>query len=377
MAAVAVRWPYQLALSCALGLTLGAVVACAPPVAQPAAPAPPAAKTQEQDAKGAAPAPAQPPAAQKRYKLKAAWNPASASAPVFIAREKKFYEELGLDIEFVRFNAGPPMFAAIQSGDIQAAVEISTIAYVVGRAQGLKAKIFGLTYDISPTNVLVVRRELNVKSAQDLKSKKIGAVTGSSGFYGLTTYLAKNGMTLNDIQYLNMEAATILPAFTRRDIDGAWIWTPWYNKMLEAGGVAVTDNLKEGALAVDLWIGRPEWLQSESEAAQRILEAQRRALGLLKAERQLVLSVMAQNMGIAEQVAGEVFERTPYPTLEEWAAKDSKYSLIAGVDNGTAGVAKILKDTSDFLTKNKLVQTTPDLKDTIEPGPLKAVMKLQ
>ena len=81
---------------------------------------------------------------------------------------------------------------------------------------------FGIIADISAQNVLVVQPNSGINSAQSLKNKKVAAVQGSASYHGLMSYLSKNGMPLNDIQFLSMDAAAITPAFIKKDVDAAF-----------------------------------------------------------------------------------------------------------------------------------------------------------
>ncbi|MDO5729955.1 MAG: ABC transporter substrate-binding protein [Actinomycetaceae bacterium] len=67
----------------------------------------------------------------------------------------------------------------------------------------------------------------------DLKGKKVGVPEGTSGDTILTLALEKNGMTVDDIDRVPMDPATVVPAFSAGQIDAAGIWYPLVDTIKE------------------------------------------------------------------------------------------------------------------------------------------------
>ena len=73
---------------------------------------------------------------------------------------------------------------------------------------------------------VMVAKDSPIKTVQELKGKKIGAVTGSGTYSTFRVYLDKNGMKESDFQIVNMKVEDLRAAVQQGIIDGAVAWEP-------------------------------------------------------------------------------------------------------------------------------------------------------
>lgn len=293
-----------------------------------------------------------------------AWIPTAAIAPIFVAEEEGIFEDLGLDVNFIRFDSGPAQFAALESGDIDIA-DMGTQGFIAGQAQGVNAKAFGIIYDLSGTNQLVAGPDSGINSAQDLRGKKVGAVNNTTAYVGLVKYLRDNGMTLDDINYVQLETQAMLPAFINGDIDAAYAWAPWYNQMVAEGGTKLSSNRELGISGHELFVGRTEWLEDHPTEAAMILEAVNRARKLME-ERgaDWVAELMASKQSIDPEVTADIYAAGVYPFVNEQVDPNYTYSLLPSPD-GTGGLAGSLQVTADQLVETGILKSRFDLNDSV------------
>src|SRR5690348_15410701 len=88
-------------------------------------------------------------------RIRIGWQPA-LSQGTYVAMLQKIYEQQGLAPEHIKFEAGPPMFAALSSGDLDVAY-MSVYPVIFGLAQGLDIKIFVVPEESATGNGLVAR----------------------------------------------------------------------------------------------------------------------------------------------------------------------------------------------------------------------------
>src|SRR3546814_13735833 len=92
---------------------------------------------------------------------------------LFIARQEKLFEQAGLDVEYFRFNAGPPMFAALRTGGVDIAPMGAPPAVIIlSQEPNLRAFLIGS--DESHAERLVAQPNSGIAKVADLKGKKIG-----------------------------------------------------------------------------------------------------------------------------------------------------------------------------------------------------------
>ncbi len=151
----------------------------------------------------------------------------SSSGPVFVAAERGYWRELGLDVELKYFTAAQQVPVAVTSNDAEFGVTGLTAAFynLAGRgalkivaSQARDEKGFPLTAFMA-TNAAYER---GLRGAKDYAGKRIGITTTGSTFHYMLGLIAKkynfdiNSVTLVPLQTLpNMQAA-----FKGGQIDG-------------------------------------------------------------------------------------------------------------------------------------------------------------
>ena len=130
------------------------------------------------------------------------WFANPTHAPLFVAKENGFFESLGLDVELIgpADPSDPPKLVAAGKADIAITYEPQFIQQV---DRGLPLIRIGTLID-RPLNCLAVLKESSIKSIPDLKNKRVGYSTGGVTAIMLKAMLEKNGLTLNDVERVNV-----------------------------------------------------------------------------------------------------------------------------------------------------------------------------
>jgi NitT/TauT family transport system substrate-binding protein len=180
----------------------------------------------------------------------------SSSAPVFIAQDKGYFKEAGLDVELKFFDAAQPIAVATASGDIDFGITAFTAGLYNLAGKGVLKVIGGMSREKAGFPLIGYFASNNayaagLKTPKDLAGKRI-AVTqvGSSFHYSLGLLADKYGFRLADVKVLPLQSlsnaaaalkgetvdAALLPVSTARklmDDNGAkllgWVGdeTPW------------------------------------------------------------------------------------------------------------------------------------------------------
>jgi NitT/TauT family transport system substrate-binding protein len=83
----------------------------------------------------------------------------------------------------------------------------------------------------------MVAKDSPIKGIEELKGKKIGAVTGSGTFNTFRVFLQKHGLTPDDFQIVNMKVEDLRAAVQQGIVDAAVAWEP-HVSIAETMGVA-------------------------------------------------------------------------------------------------------------------------------------------
>ena len=136
----------------------------------------------------------------------------SSSAPVFIAQDKGYFKDAGLDVELKFFDAAQPIAVATASGDVDFGVTAFTAGLYNLAGKGVLKVIGGMSRE-KPGFPLIGYFASNnayaagLKTPKDLAGKRI-AVTqvGSSFHYSLGLLADKYGFKLSDVKVLPLQS---------------------------------------------------------------------------------------------------------------------------------------------------------------------------
>lgn len=168
----------------------------------------------------------------------------TSHAAAFVAKEKGYFDDAGLNAELVMFQAAGPMAVAIASGDIDFGVTAITGALINLADKGAVKVIGGALVEekgIDGQKILASNAafEAGLKTPADLKGHSFGITgTGSSFHYMISQVAAKEGFTMDDIEMKPLQKVpAIIGALKSGQID-AWSIVPHIAKALDGAGDA-------------------------------------------------------------------------------------------------------------------------------------------
>jgi NitT/TauT family transport system substrate-binding protein len=254
----------------------------------------------------------------------AAVNP--TTLPLWIAKEKGFFDNEGLDLQFVYIRTSPIMLSAIVSGDIQAAYTGGT-AVLNGAARGIDLQIVAntrskLTYDI------VARPE--IKTPADLHGKIFAVqALGGTVWMGAVLGLEYLGLdpTRDNIKLIAFGDQTLLAqALEARRVDATVLDKPASTELKRKGFVLLSELSKADiAFAGTGLTFQRSFIQQRGQAVRRVMCALVRANAFIfyapnKTEviETIVRKLGLQNRALAASTYDEVVQtinQKPYPSI--------------------------------------------------------------
>lgn len=259
---------------------------------------------------------------------------------VMAAKEKGFFEEVGITINLVEFQDGPTIIAAMESGSID-------VGYIGQGAHKLcvegNATIFALSH-ISNGDALIGGP--GITKIEDLAGKKVAYASGSSSEDILVNSLKLVGMSMNDIEAVDMDPAALVTAMLSGGVDACATWSPNSLKILDEleGATKLTDNLtfKDTTVSLASWISMPTYAQENRDILVRFTKAlyqgmdyaadtnQEEVCGYVAAQVAGDVATIEQQLGDADWLTGEeVAAGAADGTVEEYY-KIQKQNFIAG-----------------------------------------------
>src|SRR5665811_311558 len=167
----------------------------------------------------------------------------SSSAPVFIAQDKGYFRDAGLDIELKFFDAAQPIAVATASGDVDFGITAFTAGLYNLAGKGTLKVIGGMSREKAGYPLIGYFASNNayaagLKTTKDLAGKRI-AVTqvGSSFHYSLGLLADKYGFRLADIKVLPLQSLSNAAAALKGEtVDAALLPASTARKLMDEGG---------------------------------------------------------------------------------------------------------------------------------------------
>lgn len=315
-----------------------------------------------------------PHAADAQSKIKISYQPSLYWAlPFFIASEKGWWKEAGLEPEFSTFPAGAPQVAAAQAKawDVGGT---GSVPAVLGAARfGLVT--IGLTNDESKANAMMVRADklaalqANPKS---IKGQKILITTNSTVHYAALNCLKKWGLAINDVEFVNLGQAQIISAITSNNGDIAGVWAPnTYTLEEKASAKYLCSGADAGAIVPGAIVVRPDYLKENAKEVAAFLAVYLRGWSWANANPAEARALMKKfyavgGVEISDRAANAEFDTRPVFNLDQQLK-------IMDRSKGASEVDTWLGNIGAFMTDVGTIPKAPDAKAFIDDSAMKAV----
>lgn len=224
--------------------------------------------------------------------------------PVYVAKEKGFFEEEGLKVEIVDTVAGgATAVQMVSSGDVQGAL-LSTMALINARSSGLP--VVGVAdiqsaFENSPLEEFYVRKDSGIKSIEDLKGKKIAINLVKSSFhYTWLMALENAGMKESDVTFVNLSFDQQQAALERGDVDAIGLMQPYTKKARESEKLTMLFD------AVDIFGERQfceifinsVWAKNNEEQAEKFVSGIVKAIAWIESNQAEAKQIISKYTGI-------------------------------------------------------------------------------
>lgn len=226
-------------------------------------------------------------------KVRFAYVPIMKFAAAYVAEQRGLFDKYGLDVDFERVKSGTEAIAFLTQGS----VDVGGIAIVTslwsGWNRGLDLKIIApgaLEPKTNATTGLYVRKALKddgtVSSVGDLKGRRISSAggPGSGGEYLVSKALERGGLTIRDVELVNIANPDAPQSMAGGAIDGALVGHPYGDTMVANGdAVLLEGDLTPGLMTV-AYVASGKFVSERAEVAERFVLALTEAARMMQGE---------------------------------------------------------------------------------------------
>ncbi|SMX24008.1 taurine ABC transporter substrate-binding protein [Boseongicola aestuarii] len=245
--------------------------------------------------------------------------------PFQYAKVTGAYEEaMGVKINWVSFDTGTAMSAAMASGDVQISVSQGVPPFVVATSAGQDIQIVDVAVSYSENDNCVVRTDLEIdkNSAGELAGKKVAVPLGTAAHYGFLSQMAHFGVDLASLEIVDMAPAEGAAALAQGSIDMACGWGGALRRMKESGNILLTGAEKEalGILVFDATTAPANFIAEEGELLAKFLKVTADANTVWNAggaAAEAMIPVIAKDAGMDEEATAQTLATFAFPSIDE------------------------------------------------------------
>ncbi len=231
------------------------------------------------------------------------------SAPLFVAEQNGYFADERLRVELKPFSSGRTALQEMLAGADVDAVTTGQMPVVVNSFDSHAFSIIaGLQHSSSSLKILA-RSDRGIGTPADLRGKTIGAVKGSTGHYFLGLFLARHGMTIADVTFVDIEGSSLSQALVDGRVDA--ISSIDSDTLVAQQLLPETSVLfaSEGIFRGDRYlVGMNDWQQKNPQAVVRLLRAIDRAEGFIADHPEEAKDIVSRRLAINREFLASVWD---------------------------------------------------------------------
>lgn len=288
--------------------------------------------------------------AQNLKEVRFATNPFVGNAPFYVAFEKGFFAEEGIDFKLQNYEESTSACTALITGNAEIAYTTLDAALITeSQTAENKLKVFQIVDESYGADGILAKNEIT--KLEDLAGKTIGVSIGQTTHYLLLQALNKVGLKDTDVNLLNLNSSDAGVAFMSGSLDAAVTWEPYLsNAVTNGSGKIIFSSVDAPGAIVDIMAVKTS--DEDADWVEKFQKAYDKGLSFVNdpATKDEAYRITAKYLDTdAEEVAAMI------PTVKLYNSSDSKTGLAADAVGYMA-----VKNISDFYFGKSIISRQID-----------------
>lgn len=279
-------------------------------------------------------------------------------------------DALGVKVNWVSFDTGTAMSAAMASGDVQMSVSQGVPPFVVAASAGQDIQVVDVAVSYSENDNCVVHesQEIDASNVADLEGARVGVPIGTAAHYGFLRQMEHFGIDVSTLEVVDMAPADSAAALAQGSLDMACGWGGALRRMLEHGNTLLTGAEKQelGIYVFDVTSVPASFAEEEPEllAAFLSVTADMNAMWNSGEHTDEMLPVIAADSGMDVEATAATMAGFEFPSVEEQLSE----TWLGG---GTQ--AFLLEVANFFVATGNIDSARESYESAVNTGPLQMV----
>ncbi|MBB4799281.1 NitT/TauT family transport system substrate-binding protein [Brevundimonas bullata] len=259
-----------------------------------------------------------------------AWLPQGSMAGVFVAMDKGYFADAGLNVEPVRGFGGIRTANELDQGMFEFAY-LDPLSVALNRSKGGAARMIGGINMKLPAGACFVKERHTITAPADLAGLRFGAGQSSAIQTLMPAWLQDNGVDPARVEQIQLDPAIVVSSLVEGRIDAAECWLgnsmALFDKAAKAKGVSI-GRIAYADFGLDVYgsglATRDALIDSDPELVRAFTQAAYRGYAEAARDPQAALAIIRRHYPLLDEA---VTERQIRETAELMAAEGGSYRL--------------------------------------------------
>jgi ABC-type nitrate/sulfonate/bicarbonate transport system substrate-binding protein len=231
------------------------------------------------------------------------------SLPHWVAVEKGFYKEAGLNVLTIDITNSTLMVQALTTGDADVLPAVALVDVINAKASPNRPLIFSHSRlkTEPPFDALIVMRGSPISNLKELEGKKIAVYPGPTAQAAAKMFLERNNVNVGAIQFVTLPPPEHINSLQRGDVAASYMYEPLLTANLETGKVREISNSIYASLqdpsAIGVSVLSSRFFTDRNEVAKRYLAVWDRSIQFIRDHPAEARDILASRLKITKDVA--------------------------------------------------------------------------
>ncbi len=273
--------------------------------------------------------------------------------PIYVAYERGYLQEeleaVGASFTWDEFQSGPLVNEAVAAGEEDVGF-MADLPAIIAKSTGQEIEIVSNVAYGEQALAVLIPTDSDITSVAQLKGKTIGYATGSYAQHLLALLLENEGLTLDDVNSVNLGAGDQPTALANGEVDAIVIWEQYISQLTSEGAAKVLADgtgVKKGNM-ITYFV--TDFAQEHPEIVEAYIKALNRADEDLASDPKSCAADVAEDFNVTPELMEQIIQKFTFKTAldeediaEITAVKD--FSLNAGIIQNDVNIDDFINTT--------------------------------
>jgi len=231
------------------------------------------------------------------------------ASSVWIAENKGYFKEEGLNVKIKEFGSGRTALATMLN---EGGIDICTVAQTPIMFNSFKRNdyviVAAMVYADNDVKILA-RKDKGINKPLDLNGRKVGLTKGSTGHYFSSLFSVLNDVDYSELEIVDIDATGLTQALVDGHVDAICTWEPYIiNTKIILGEKAIEFSTKNLFREDFYFVTNKIYLKENQDAIRKFLKAIDKGDKFIQNNNELARDIVSNRLEIDKELTSLIWD---------------------------------------------------------------------